>query len=94
MARHHYEGAPEYDAEGYAVAGWQGIAFHVVGWETEPDEDAEGTGYEVRTGRLVVVMVGDDRTRAVSPDYVTPLSRVEYCAECGQIGCGHSLTEA
>ena len=36
------------------------VAWHVLGWETEPDEDTEWSGCYNRTGRLVCQMVGDD----------------------------------
>ena len=71
------------------VDGWNGIAFHVYGYETEPDEDTEWSGYEVRTGNLVVCMVGDDLLHSVDPDDVHELPREGYCGECGQIGCRH-----
>lgn len=44
---------------------------------------------EIRTGRIVCVMVGDDRQFTFDPEDVTPLAREEYCGECGQIGCAH-----
>ena len=88
--RLHYEDAPEYDADAYTVAGWgAGIAWSVYGWETEPDEDTEWSGYEVRTGNLVVCMIGDDRLFAVDPDDVTAIDEDAYCHECGQVGCCH-----
>ena len=90
MTRNNYEPASEYQAEAYAVRGWEGIAFTVYGWETEPDADTEWTGIENRTGNLIVVMVGDDQRFSVSPDDVSPLTGGEFCSECGQIGCGHS----
>jgi hypothetical protein len=31
----------------------------VLGWHTEPDEDTDWTGYEVRTGQLVVVPLNE-----------------------------------
>lgn len=90
MRRKNYEEAPEFNADAYSVSGWgKGIAWYVLGWETEPDEDTEWSGYEVRTGNLICVMVGDDRHFAIDPDDVTPLAREEYCAECGQVGCCH-----
>jgi len=86
--RLHYEAAPEYTADGYRVAGWSaGVAFYVLGWETEPDEDTEWSGYEVRTGRLVVCMVGDDALQSEDPDDVTALADDAFCSECGQVGC-------
>lgn len=44
-----------------------------------------------RTGRVIVVMVGDDddARHAVDPGDLTPLRGSEYCQECGQIGCSH-----
>lgn len=85
MRQYQYEEATEYDG-GYRVAGWPGIAFEVVGWQTEPNEDMVWTGQQERTGELVVCMVGDDRLHLVSPEDVTPIGD-DYCHECGQIGC-------
>jgi len=79
-----------FNADAYQVLGWsQGIAWYVLGWETKPDADTEWSGYEVRTGNVVVMMVGDDRTFSVDIDDITPIEREEYCGSCGQIGCGH-----
>jgi len=78
-----------FNAAAYAVADYPGIAFAVYGWETEPDEDTEWSGYEARTGRVVVVMVGDDRRHVVDEADLAPLDRAAYCGECGQVGCGH-----
>jgi len=86
----HYEDAPEFSANAYRVLGWDGVAFSVYGWETEPDEDTEWSGQEVRTGNLLCVMVGDDRPFSIDPDDVAPLADDEYCASCGQIGCSHA----
>lgn len=83
----HYEEAEEYQADAYTVEGYRGIAWYVLGWETEPDEDTDWTGMEVRTGKLVCRMVGDDRYFTFDPDEVTPLDREAYCGICGQIGC-------
>lgn len=72
----------------YRVRGWgSGVAFYVRGWETEPDEDTEWSGYETRTGRIVVTMIGDDARHTVDPEDLTPLDRRDYCGECGQVGC-------
>jgi hypothetical protein len=92
MARNrvHYESDDAtFDAEAYQVDGHPGIAWYVLGWETEPDEDTEWSGYEVRTGSVVAVMVGDDRRWIFDQDELTPLDRRAYCGVCGQIGCGH-----
>jgi len=78
-----------FPADAYAVKGWGGIAWYVLGWETQPDEDTEWTGYEVRTGRVVAVMVGDDSKFAIDPEDIEPLEREAYCGVCGQVGCCH-----
>ena len=78
-----------FSADAYAVDGHKGIAWAVLGWETEPDEDTEWSGYEVRTGKVVAVMIGDDRRFSVEFDDVHPLDRKAYCGECGQVGCFH-----
>ena len=69
--------------------GVQGIAYRVAGWEVEPDADTEWTGELVRTGNVVVYMVGDDRLEAVDPDELVAIDRADYCGECGQVGCSH-----
>jgi len=78
-----------FSAEAYKVEKYVGVAWYVLGWETEPDEDTEWTGIENRTGRVVMIMVGDDRRFVFELDEVTALAREEYCSECGQIGCTH-----
>ncbi len=83
----HYENAPEYEAPAYQVSGYRGIAWHVLGWQTEPDEDTEWSGYENRTGKLVCRMVGDDRDFTFEPDELTAVAENGYCPSCGQIGC-------
>lgn len=72
-----------------SVKGYKGIAWRVYGWETTPDHDTEWSGIEERTGRIVCVMVGDDRQFSFDPSEITPLSREAYCGVCGQIGCKH-----
>lgn len=71
----------------YSVAGYRGIAFAWYGDETVPDEDTEWSGYEAPTGRVVMVMVGDDRHHSVDPADCAPLAEDAYCAGCGQVGC-------
>lgn len=65
-------------------------ACQILGWETEPDADTVWTGYGVRTGYLVAVMVGDDHQFTVDPeeDTLTAIPEGGYCRECGQLGCG------
>ena len=71
----------------YTVAGYGGVAWWYDRDETEPDEDTEWSGYESPTGRVLIVMIGDDRRYAVDPADCTPLAEDGYCPECGQTGC-------
>jgi hypothetical protein len=89
MRRHYEEDDSTFSADAYVVQGYRGVAWHVLGWETEPDEDTEWSGYEVRTGRVVARMVGDDRDFTFDPDELEALEREEYCGVCGQVGCAH-----
>jgi hypothetical protein len=94
MKRPNYEiDEKAFPAEAYTVEGYKGVAWRVYGWEIEPDEDTEWTGLEGRTGKIVCVMVGDDR-RFVFDEYdVLPLADLDYCVECGQVGCTHDGRE-
>ena len=88
--RIHFEEDDEtFSADAYRVAGFSGVACSVLGWETEPTEDTEWDGIEERTGRVVVVMVGDDARHVVDEDDIAPLDRAAYCGACGQMGCTH-----
>ena len=71
----------------YRASGYGGIAWRYVGDETAPDEDTEWSGIEGPTGRVVMVMIGDDRRFTFDPDECEPIARDEFCSECGQIGC-------
>jgi len=89
--RNKWTEAEEYSADAYLVSGWgAGIAFSVLGWETEPTEETEWSGYEERTGMLVVRMVGDNRNFSVDPDTVEPIAPEGFCRSCGQVGCTHN----
>lgn len=72
----------------YRVAGYSGIAWRVFAYETEPDEDTEWSGLENPTGNLLAHMIGDNREFSFEPDELEPLAEEDYCAGCGQIGCG------
>jgi hypothetical protein len=87
------EDAERFPADHYTVRQYPGVAFYVLGWETEPDEDTEWSGYEVRTGRVLAVMVGDDYRHSIDPDDLAPLAEDGFCRGCGQIGCGHNVME-
>ena len=69
------------------------IAVHILGWETQPDEDTAWSGYEARTGWLVAVMVGDDHKYLIDPEDIEPLDATAYCRDCGQIGCTSNVSD-
>ena len=75
--------------EAYTAAGWAGVAWRVLGWEVEPTADTEWDGIEERTGKVLAVMVGDDMPHAFEPEELTALGELDYCLECGQVGCTH-----
>ena len=89
MKKAHYENGEDFTEDAYTARGFEGFALCVLGWETEPDEDTEWSGYENRTGKVAVVMIGDDRIHAVDPEDLKPLSEDGFCRECGQTGCFH-----
>ena len=78
-----------FSADAYRVKGYGRIAWRVYGWETQPDEDTEWSGYEIRTGNVVAVMIGDDRRFSFEESELQPIKREDFCGECGQIGCKH-----
>lgn len=71
----------------FTVSYYPGIAFYFYGVETEPDEDTHWSGYEVPTGNVLMVIVGDGRKQSVDPQDVEVIPEDSYCPECGQIGC-------
>jgi hypothetical protein len=87
MKKHYEADSKSFTADAYRVTGYNGIAWNVLGWETEPDEDTEWTGVEIRTGNVVCVMIGDDRYFSFEPSEISPLNNDEFCHSCGQIGC-------
>ena len=90
MKRPNYEeDDSSFPADAYEEIRRPGIAWRIYGWETQPTEDTEWDGIEERTGRIVAVMVGDDRRFTFEPEELRALEREEYCGECGQVGCGH-----
>lgn len=91
MKRNYEPDDAAFNADYYKVRQFPGIAFCVLGWETEPDEDTEWSGYDVRTGRVLAVMVGDDHRHVVEPDDLEPLANDAFCRDCGQIGCGCNM---
>jgi len=88
MKRPNYEADEQaFPAEAYTVRGYSGVAWRVYGWEVVRTEDTEWDGVEERTGRVLCVMVGDDRRFTFELDELTPLDEQDYCASCGQVGC-------
>lgn len=83
-----YEPFPFDFEPAYREVGGSAIAWRVDGYDSEPDEDTEWTGYEVPTGRVRAHMIGDDRTFTFEPDELSPIAEEDYCGECGQLGCG------
>lgn len=59
------------------VSDYPGIAWYVS--HIQPTDD----------GRVVCVMVGDDRYFVFDREDLRPLAREDYCGSCGQIGCTH-----
>lgn len=49
--------------------------------------DGEWFEQDESCGRVIVVMVGDDRRHEVDVDDLTPLAEDAYCGCCGQVGC-------
>lgn len=78
------------DEARYRLKRGPAVAWYIWGWETEPDED---TGMEVRTGRILATMVGDDRRESFDPEDFEVIGELDYCASCGQIGCTHDARE-
>jgi len=72
-----------FSADAYKVKGHGGVAWYVLGWETEPGETEWGTG------RVVAIMIGDDHRWVFDEDELIPIEREEYCGVCGQLGCCH-----
>jgi hypothetical protein len=73
----------------YTVEGWgQGIAFYLLGPVMIRDEDYEWSGMEYEHEFLVrAVMVGDDEVFEVDAADLRKLDDLDYCHECGQVGC-------
>jgi hypothetical protein len=83
----------DFDAH-YCVRGYKGIAWYLIGFKSEPDQDTEWTGYEVEDrSRVVAVMVGDDRKFTFDVEDVQKIDEDDFCHVCGQIGCRHDGRE-
>lgn len=89
----------------YMVEGWRGVAYRLLGYAKvwEPSmfigTDDQGEDYEYEepgegewvddTSRVIAVMVGDDHKQTVDIEDLTVLGELDYCSECGQVGCSH-----
>lgn len=91
----HYEPDREaFPAEAYKLKGDRyAIAWRILGWHVEPDADTEWTGIMERTGDVVAVMFGDDFRHLYDPTDFEPLGDLDFCLECGQVGCTHDGRE-
>ena len=58
MKKHYEEDPAMFSAPAYCIDCYSGIAWYVLGWETEPTQETEWSGYEERTGLVVARMVG------------------------------------
>lgn len=89
--RHHYENDDKtFWSDAYTVPHLKlAVAWRVLGWELEPDDDTEWTGIYNRTGQVLAIMVGDDSVHKFDESDLHPLDVEAFCHECGQIGCTH-----
>ena len=63
-----------------------GLAHRCLGADETEGPETEWDGCLVRTGRVLMVAIGDDYVYSVDPANVRPLDR-DWCPSCGQIGC-------
>lgn len=93
--RYNYEPEPDaFPADAYREkASRYAVAWHILGWHTKPDGDTYWTGIEERTGLIVARMVGDDALHLFDVDDLEPIEELDYCHQCGQIGCTHDGLE-
>jgi hypothetical protein len=86
----------------YRVDGMPGIAWWLDDYVKTPRVDEE-TGelvrdwlgecddaYDIDRSRVLAVMVGDDGRHEVDVEDLEAISDEDFCACCGQIGCGWS----
>lgn len=89
--RHQYENDDKtFLADAYSVPYLKlKVAWRVLGWELEADEDTEWSGIYQRTGQVLAIMVGDDSVHWFDESDLQPISVEQFCGSCGQIGCCH-----
>lgn len=78
----------------FIVQGMPKVAWRYIGEQVDRIFVWEDQDYEQQpTGMVRMVMVGDDQPHVHDPIDVIAINREDYCAECGQIGCGHDGLE-
>ncbi len=89
--RHRYENDDKtFPHDAYSVPHLKlAVAWRVLGWELEPDDDTEWTGIYQRSGQVLAIMVGDDSVHKFDVEDLHPLDVEQFCGSCGQIGCSH-----
>lgn len=95
-----FDFGPAYHVAGYDGIAFRADAYETetIGewrlWNEDEDADPDDeSSYdweeeERLTGMILAHMIGDDRTFVLDPDDMTPIGDDDYCAGCGQIGCG------
>lgn len=67
---------------------WTSLQMDPETGEEYEEDTGEGEWVEDQAnGRVLMVMVGDDRKHEVDESDCTPLDDGAYCPSCGQIGC-------
>jgi hypothetical protein len=71
---------------------WEPVLALVTDPETGDDReeligDVERVEQDETCGRVLVVMVGDDRVYEVDVEDLEPLEAGAFCSSCGQVGC-------
>jgi hypothetical protein len=82
--------------------GYPKVWEEITSMEYDPDLDREVEihtgegewvdGWEER-GEAIMIMVGDDQKFTVSIEDCTEISDLEFCRDCGQIGCTSNVYE-
>lgn len=76
----------------FQVRGSLGVAVQVLGpvmrWESYGWADSDEGDWVPVADWVRVRMVGDDRVSEVEVSELVPVGAGEFCAECGQVGCG------
>jgi len=94
----------DFDAHYRIKKPWaRGVAWFLLGWEAryvpelafmwdefgnEWEEEVEGKWVPDVGGRVVAVMVGDDRRFVFDLEDLEVIKEDSFCSGCGQIGCG------